>query len=524
MALVDQLMGKPMEAVAPLTGAPETYQKAVQTSYDIAQNQEKLRIANEELNLKQKEVEMEFMSKGITSLSALAKAKGKTRAFMADLVASYFERAGLKYNKSTLSAIVGDEESVQTVEDIIKQSKKEGLNDMQITARLSDAFADDPERAKPTLELIRARSQAASQFQIKASLAQYEAGVRAAQARVEQEAKDKTEAEKYIEGFVQRNSISPDVDFTKRLQGKNSVGQANSLKTYELRYGTAFKRIRDEMKEYKNVPESTRKSIDNAMYQANMAWGDGDDKNAAANMRVAESLHNVAISGDRSAGKDINIPKELSDLRKEANKAFEDDAKVLDAAEKILKFARQRGPVAAGMIMGNFQILREGKSSVLREGELDRMVRDQGLADRLSVLMDRYTTKKSENLGKDVRQQYENVANQMLALIKSRIKDKAQPFIESGRAFGAKEDQIRRQLFDQSLQRAIYIIPSEPTTSPKEDQEKPKAQLGPIGPTGPLKKPSEAFVNKLRDTNPALKNSANLRSFLVQRGYDPSGY
>ena len=55
MALVDQLMGKPMEAVAPLTGAPETYQKAVQTSYEIAQNQEKLRIANEQLGLQEQQ-------------------------------------------------------------------------------------------------------------------------------------------------------------------------------------------------------------------------------------------------------------------------------------------------------------------------------------------------------------------------------------------------------------------------------------------------------------------------------------
>jgi hypothetical protein len=518
MALVDQLMGKPMEAVAPLTGAPETYQKAVQTSYDIAQNQEKLRLANEELNLKQKEVEMEFMSKGIASLSALSKAKGKTRSFMASLVGSYFEKAGLSYNKSTLDSIVGDQEAVQTVEDIIKQSKKEGLNDMQITARLSDAFADDPERAKPTLELIKAKSQAASQFQMKASLAQYEAGAKAIQAKIDQEAKDKTEAGKYIEGFVQRNSISPDVDLFPRLQGKDSVGQANALKTYELQYGSAFKRIRDGMKEYKNVSESTRRAIDEAMHQANIAWGALDNKGAAANMRVAESLHNVAISGDRSAGKDVNVPKELSDLRKESSKVFEDDIKMLEAAEKIRKFARQKGTVTAGMLMGNFQILREGKSSVLREGEIDRMMKDQGLADRLSVLIDRYSTRKSETLGKDVRQQYENVANQMISLINSRIKDKAQPFIESGRAFGAKEDQIRRQLFDPSLQRVIYMLPGEPSVSSAKEQEAPKK------PSGPLKKPSEAFVNKLRDANPALKNSANLRSFLVQRGYDPSGY
>lgn len=137
MALSD-LISKPV--VAPLEG----FDKSVQTGFELAQNQEKLRIAQENVNLQQQQISEGFMSKAIGMLPAYLKATGKSKKMIGNAFASLWQRSGNAMNPEVLELINADDEisgSLSQEYDRLKQLY--GGDPIMISNALRDKFGAD---------------------------------------------------------------------------------------------------------------------------------------------------------------------------------------------------------------------------------------------------------------------------------------------------------------------------------------------------------------------------------------------
>jgi hypothetical protein len=103
MALSD-LISKPV--VAPLEG----FDKSVQTGFELAQNQERLRIAQENVNLQQQQISDGFMTKAIGMLPAYLRATGKSKKMIGNAFASLWQRSGNAMNPEVMDLINSDDD------------------------------------------------------------------------------------------------------------------------------------------------------------------------------------------------------------------------------------------------------------------------------------------------------------------------------------------------------------------------------------------------------------------------------
>lgn len=317
MALVDQLMGKPMEAVAPLTGAPETYQKAVQTSYDIAQNQERLRIADEQLKLQQDQNKMEYLAKGINAFNALAKAKGPARRTIGDVTIKYFRAAGIEPDPETTKWIFSDEATTQTAYEVIKNAQKQGKTSLEMMALIQEGFSQDPEMAKPYFDAI-VSGQKATQEMTKAI------NVEAIRAKIAEKKSDQERLSK-----VKTLPIT----LQRKLQGEPLKYQADVAETYQQGFGTYYDELILNIKDLKKTdPIKAAKAI-NMANSAALKYAD-DPEIATQMLNDAQGLITEIQAKQEPKSKSL---KPLSDKAIEALSTYQDIPKTMEDVKTVIE-------------------------------------------------------------------------------------------------------------------------------------------------------------------------------------------
>lgn len=147
MALGD-VIGRPL--VNPIEGLAS----GVQAGFEIAQNQERLRLANEELLLKKQQIDNDFIEKGMTAIANIAKAKGGGKKFYAKLAIKYMRHGGLEIDEESL---LQDPEMPDNfakyasyLDRMFPGTSVENIN--QKKAAWQQFYSNDPERVKPFVE------------------------------------------------------------------------------------------------------------------------------------------------------------------------------------------------------------------------------------------------------------------------------------------------------------------------------------------------------------------------------------
>lgn len=142
----------------------EGFDKAVESGFKIAQQQQELSMAQERLKLQQDQIKQEYLTKGLHAFEALSKAKGTGRTVLGKLTFNYLKQAGLDVDENTQQLLLKEESYTQSMLGLVNQIKESGITDSsQIVAILSDAVAKgkvDPEQAKPQMDLIKEKVKA----------------------------------------------------------------------------------------------------------------------------------------------------------------------------------------------------------------------------------------------------------------------------------------------------------------------------------------------------------------------------
>lgn len=479
MALSD-LISRPI--AAPLEG----FDKAVGVGFELAQKQDQLRIANEELKIKQQEIQDTFMTKGMNLMSVFPKLKTKKeKTFYLGLMRNYFEKSGFDKAKteSLFAQMEADEEfalgvtdRVSTLNSLYPPTSVENIQKQKLEwTKFQDL---DEEQRKTQIESLNAQE--------KALLAQQTLSV--------------TTREIEKRGFTQELTKSAAPMHVIERANQGDLGYANMWRMSNDRITQA----RTTLKDAKFISPEKRKDIETqlnraaAMLMSPDSFQQGVVMSESALVRAGE-LQSESAKKEARKPAPVNIPKELSTIRKEANAALKDDIAAVRAADDIISLSDKSGAITAGMILGKMQILREGKVSVLREGEYDRALKEQGIIDRVNVLFERYGNKKGEALGPTARAEYKRLATDFKRAVLSAVGERSQPYLESARAFGASDDQIKKQIFSPQLH--PYIFPKakdlqKPAFFPTPAGEAPEAQAQQPKTTGKKRWSLKAYKQK----------------------------
>lgn len=378
MALVDQLMGKPMEAVAPLTGAPETYQKAVQTSYDIAQNQEKLRIADEQLKLQQEQNKMEYLSKGLTAFNALAKAKGPVRKTIGDVVVQYFTAAGMPPKPETTKWIFSDEETLKSAYEIIKNAEAQGKSPLQQIALIQDGFSADPEQAKPYFESVianqRLEGQLRNQLAVESTKEMFKSGVEVQKMQMEWEKENRQAVQKVLENadippaFILKHQRNP--MFPQLLQG------------YANQIGTEARQLRTRVSGLEGVSPKGVSAIEETLKAAEQAYLAGEVERAAElknRALVEERLLQANKEDPQKADKLLGAIKQAGDI---FDKSIGQESKDrIGYLNQIISMANdpnaRKNPFSGQLALNGFAKVADPRTGV-RDAEYNRIAKASG--------------------------------------------------------------------------------------------------------------------------------------------------
>lgn len=506
--------------VGGLAGGLETGVKLAESSFNLQQRKK-------EAELKEAEIKSTYLSKGINALSQIPKVKNKKqRDLLTNVTLNYLQQGGMtNINEDNVRALLDDPETAKTIADALRIA---GETDEKIIsiAKVWDAANADPEEALPKIAELKGQIREAEARGTEQSILEMvrQGGrtdieeQKAANAR-------KIEAQKQINALanskqlpmslVRRVAIGPDG------KPRTAEDQLGLLSAYQLGYYNQINSMRGSIA--KGVPgakPADRKQFADSLKIVESNIGI-DDKKAAEAMSSAEEafmrMKAEVKPGRAAAPKSKDLPKELGALRKEAYSALKPDLDAIRAADAIVTLADQPGAITAGMILGKAQVLREGKISVLREGEYDRALKEQGISDRLEVFFKRISGKKGESLGPEARAEYKRLAIEFKEAIMRAVSERSQNILESARAQGATDDQIKKQVFPSLMHPYLFGQPTQldQVRKPSPSEKTQKA----AGATSAKKgKPASSLVESAKKQFPNdWKNRLN------KIGYDTGG-
>lgn len=155
----EELLYQPVRA--PLEG----FDKAVATGFEIAQNQERLRQAQERLNLEKQQIQQEYLTKGIGTLSTLSKVKSqKQRKILSDMLMQYMSKGGLPFKQETVDALLSDEDTSVAFSDALVQGQKQYPGDPVLAWTKAAELANmDPDTAIDQAQKLRQAQLAAGE-------------------------------------------------------------------------------------------------------------------------------------------------------------------------------------------------------------------------------------------------------------------------------------------------------------------------------------------------------------------------
>ena len=255
MALSD-LISRPI--AAPLEG----FDKAVGVGFELAQQQDRLRIAQEELALRQDQVQSEYLSKGINALGGLSKAKGPARKMMASLIESYFTKGGLRINKDALTFISSDDTNIDLVAEVSKAMQEK--NPAVQKAVLQKVLGADAEELPELLKTIDVMAQAEARANME--------GFKAGELRAREAEKVQAQSVQTAKENIAKAKNLP-ISVMRRAATLPVQQQADYITTYESGIGGAANNILDNIKNIRGANPKKAAQIVTLTNQAPAAAG-----------------------------------------------------------------------------------------------------------------------------------------------------------------------------------------------------------------------------------------------------------
>lgn len=248
MALGD-VIGRPL--VNPLEGLGA----GVQAGFEIAQGQERLRIANEELALKKDQISSEYLQKGITALSGFSKAKGGSRKMMAELITNYFEKGGVRINPQTAQLLFSDDANVDILATALQA--REYADPLQQKAFLMQRLGVDAEELPTMLKQIEVETETSAKLQQAVTLEAAKQGFKTGQMQFEATRK----AEETLDEMMTKYGASePMLQLLQKYSADSNI-QKGIYKGYAASIGAPSLFINSNLDKIKNPTKSQRDAL-----------------------------------------------------------------------------------------------------------------------------------------------------------------------------------------------------------------------------------------------------------------------
>lgn len=324
----EELLYQPVQA--PLEG----FDKAVATGFEIAQNQERLRQAQEQINLKKEELQSEYVLKGIGALSALSKSKGAARKVFGNVMLNLFKKGNLQIDPDTEKLLLADVEYSKKINDVLSLMDEKGITDPQARIGfLQDVVGADPDKVDAQIELEKTKLKTLEETKVITSKegmkAVFDLQQEAAKGLVSQE----RESSKYIGDVAEKfGGLSEEMLQMLNKYKDNTGLQAGLLRGYVASIAAPAKNIEDNLKNIKDPTADQQKSIDSILNTIAAAKRDYADPNKRASAIDSITKANVEFGKILSAQKSSGDKAEL--LQK---KRFEEarDKDAFQIARKI---------------------------------------------------------------------------------------------------------------------------------------------------------------------------------------------
>ena len=101
----------------------ESSMDGISAGFKLAEQQYNNQIKQQEIELKKQEAQANFLSKGISSLSALSKVKNAAqRKLLTGVTLNYLRQGGLEDPNGNIQAFLSDPEAVKTVAESVEKS------------------------------------------------------------------------------------------------------------------------------------------------------------------------------------------------------------------------------------------------------------------------------------------------------------------------------------------------------------------------------------------------------------------
>jgi hypothetical protein len=363
----------------PLTAPLEGFDKAVGVGFELAQKQDQLRIANEELELKREEVKSNFLSKGINALSALAKAKGPAKKAISDAAYSYFVKGGLTLDPKQW-AVASSEEMLPLYPIIDQEAQSLYPNNPKLqSAYIAQKMNVDPEKYYETateyrLKEVQLSEETQKALAVEAAKRTYESTLKGEERAAEKQTKAEEQFSKNIETYGASEEL------LQFLNEKTPAQRAALYNGYLSTVGKPKKFVEDNLENIKDpTPEQQKRlaAIQDDLMQASIEYADPQkrpqaiSKAAKANKefnmllasqkssastaeklfgaRIAESRAKDALTESRNIQKDVSkyFDEKSTAISKSLAIISKPDATWNDIKSEIGSFARLGGTVGA---------------------------------------------------------------------------------------------------------------------------------------------------------------------------------
>ena len=113
------------DVAAPLSG----FDKAVSTGFELAQNQEKIGLAQRQNQLEQEKIQVSYLDKANNLLPNLLKTTGKARSLLTNSYMNLMAKGGMPVNKDTMDLLAADESVASGYVAIEDKIRKQYPND-----------------------------------------------------------------------------------------------------------------------------------------------------------------------------------------------------------------------------------------------------------------------------------------------------------------------------------------------------------------------------------------------------------
>lgn len=478
----------------PIATPLEGFDKAVESGFKIAQQQQELSMAQERLKLQQDQIKQEYLTKGISTLSTLSKVKNqKQRKILSDMLMQYMSKGGIPFRQDTVNALLSDEETSMGWSDALKAGEKEYPTDPVLAwARAAELANMDPELAIDQTQKLRQAQLAAGSKETLESF--------------------KAQAEKSKLYRTQLGELSKKrrpAPITARAAQLPLEQQVGYLQAYDISVGNRVEQLRAEslkgIPEGQKKPEKLRNFFKN-LRDAEMLYSTDPQKSEDALNKAEETFGELKAAYKPTAAK-VEKPKEALDLLASAQKILDkaltqEQRTRADQLNQIISTANdpqmRKNPFAGQGALSALGRVNDPKSSI-REEEYKRIARESGTAlEGVRASFERAISGNAltENQWKDL--------NRVANFYQQRIKKDLDKKIAA-----VKPRLLKSGITEEEIYSAVQ--PFEPATYgvTVEKQELKASQKG---------KPNSALINKAKEKFPN-----DWKQRLQKIGYDTGG-